>query len=331
MRYMKAERAISEDPSVAIKGHLRRMVELAQLVEKASLTEDPELRTMAVQYYRAEAESLVVGAKTDNFTSSPHDAAIEVAEAYLTAAFKGDVEAALKLAAPESLAASRRLLEGLKGLGDVESDGKPFSIRSVQIAARDAITVNTHVQRIDRTSNSPVTREVVVALKQANGRWLVTRFGVQAPSTPLNQRGRTPNSVRDGVPSELAIPRGNKLATPRTPKEESTPKETKVFSLKHAKAGDLQQTLSQLLELDSPDLRIAVDARTNRLLVHGTAERVEVVQALIIQLDEPSAVKESLPLPEDPNITNDPPATNRRIPEETLKPPLQQQPAGARP
>jgi hypothetical protein len=43
-----------------------------------------------------------------------------------------------------------------------------------------------------------------------------------------------------------------------------------------------------LLDLDNPDLRVAVDARTNRLLVHGTPDRMEVVQALIIQLDEPS-------------------------------------------
>jgi len=331
---------------VAAKGHLRRMEgELTevkgQLLTRRKATDD-ELKYFitSTRFYVYEAKELVKKAEraplantavnANDAASSPHDAAIAVAEAYLTAAFKGDVEAALKLAAPESLAASRRLMEGLKGLGDVESDGKPFRISSVQISAPDAITVNTHVQRIDRTSNTPVTREIVVVLKQANGGWLVTRFVVQAPPTSLNQRGRT--SASGGVRPELTIPRGNKQATSRTPKEESTPKETKVIVLKYAKAADLSQTISQLLEINNPDFRVAVDARTNRLLLHGAPDRLKEVIPLIEELDVPSAVKEALPMieiPKDPDVPGTVPATDPRPAQDSL--PSPRSPADTKP
>jgi type II secretory pathway component GspD/PulD (secretin) len=88
---------------------------------------------------------------------------------------------------------------------------------------------------------------------------------------------------------------------------ESDPKGTRVIILKHAKASDLHQTISQLLELDSPDFRVAADARTNRLLVHGTRERITEVLDLIKELDVPGAAsteprppQESLLVPGQP-------------------------------
>jgi hypothetical protein len=305
MRYMKTERSISQDPSVAVKGHLRRMEELAQLVAKAKATEDTELRTMAAEYYRAEAESLLDGANPDKVAESPADAAIKVAEAYLTAVLKGDTDAASKLAAPGSLAASKQLMESFKDLVPVESDGSPISFNAVQVSGRgEQITATGQIQLVGKGPNDHLSGPFSIDLKQTNSRFRVTNFAIFSPRYAPSRNSLLSKSSQSSFPS----------SAPNT-----APKATKVFSLKHAKAADLSQTISQLLELDNSELRVAVDARTNRVLVHGTREKMEDVEALIQELDVPSAVKEVLPSIE-PGAPSDA-ATDRVPAQESLPSP----------
>src|SRR5262249_22093906 len=63
-----------------------------------------------------------------------------------------------------------------------------------------------------------------------------------------------------------------------------------IFTLKNADANELSATLRQLLVDDakgaSKKLRIAVHESTNSLLVQGTREDRESIQAIVQQLDE---------------------------------------------
>jgi type II secretory pathway component GspD/PulD (secretin) len=180
---------------------------------------------------------------------------------------EGNYDEAAELAVPGSLATSRELMDGIKDL----VSGKSISVLAIQNSGQRTTVLMQEAQSADNKTDDRARTQFTVILEAKDGRLLVTNVAVHAArprarparNSPLNQSGRTPTSA-------------------------AAPKETKVFSLKHARAAELQQTLSQLLELDNPDLRVAVDARTNRLLVHGTPDRMEVVQALIIQLDEPS-------------------------------------------
>ena len=60
--------------------------------------------------------------------------------------------------------------------------------------------------------------------------------------------------------------------------------ELRIFSLQYANAGMLAETLKQLFRED--DLSIVPDARTNSLIVRGPSERLRVVDALALRLDE---------------------------------------------
>jgi type II secretory pathway component GspD/PulD (secretin) len=73
--------------------------------------------------------------------------------------------------------------------------------------------------------------------------------------------------------------------------------EIKLFSLKHAQAGEVAKTLKELLR-DSTDksgrttrtvLRIATHASTNTILIQGTSEDLEAVEAILTRLDIQSA------------------------------------------
>lgn len=66
--------------------------------------------------------------------------------------------------------------------------------------------------------------------------------------------------------------------------------EVNIFALKHADAGSMAKMLKQLLQgPDSRSLSIAVDDRTNSLVVRGGREQLEVIEAIIARLEEKSA------------------------------------------
>jgi type II secretory pathway component GspD/PulD (secretin) len=58
----------------------------------------------------------------------------------------------------------------------------------------------------------------------------------------------------------------------------------KVFKLVNAKADVAAELLAEVTK--EHRLRVAVDARTNSLLVHGNAEALEVCEALLLKIDE---------------------------------------------
>jgi hypothetical protein len=228
-------------------------------------------------------------------------------------------------------------MESFKGLAKLESDKNPIRIGSVQDAGRGEITVTSEVELASKIATNRTLGTFTVNLRQSNGRrFLVTNiavyqttlFDAPARTSLLLPGGQTPILADDGVPAELRSQRGNKSARPTT-KTEATTKETKVIVLKYAKAADLSQTISQLLELNNPDFRVAVDVRTNRLLLHGTPDRLKEVIPLIEELDVPSAVKEALPMIEIPKDPDVPGAVKKTEPaRENLFDTLPTQPAG---
>jgi len=65
--------------------------------------------------------------------------------------------------------------------------------------------------------------------------------------------------------------------------------ELKIFHLRFAAAAELAKVLSSVFEKEP--VRIAVDERINALLVHGPPEKLAMVEALLLRLDEQSPQK----------------------------------------
>jgi type II secretory pathway component GspD/PulD (secretin) len=78
-----------------------------------------------------------------------------------------------------------------------------------------------------------------------------------------------------------SVPEGGKTA------EAAPPLVTKVFALSHARASEMAKTLLPILE--GQRITLAADERTNSLIVHGSADVLDVASALISRLDEAQA------------------------------------------
>lgn len=62
----------------------------------------------------------------------------------------------------------------------------------------------------------------------------------------------------------------------------------KVIAIKHASAQDISKVLSSLIRVSNKDtIQIAVDSRSNSILIAGAGERQDAVENLIAQLDRP--------------------------------------------
>jgi hypothetical protein len=64
------------------------------------------------------------------------------------------------------------------------------------------------------------------------------------------------------------------------------PRELRVFALKHADCGAMQSLLGELLA--QRELTVAVDPRTNTVLVQADSDTMSVVEAILLRLDEPA-------------------------------------------
>jgi len=77
----------------------------------------------------------------------------------------------------------------------------------------------------------------------------------------------------------------------RTDSDESG-RQIKIFSLQYARAEDLSRTILSIMDPRvSGDAQIACDSRTNRIIVNAPREFNEVVEALLLRLDEPTAAE----------------------------------------
>jgi hypothetical protein len=199
-------------------------------------------------------------------------AAHQAAQEYLGAILQGHFDVAAARSVGGSATASRKGMERLKEMVNARS----IPVVAVQLTGRGtAIALTEDVQLTKPQPDGSDKGPLVITLKLENDQWLVSDldFGAKAlehyRKTALS---RLPESEGDG------------------PKDETTTKQIRVISLKHAKAADLAKTISELLDVRGSDLRMSVDARTNRVLIHGPQERIDEVSALIQALDEPSAV-----------------------------------------
>ncbi|MGN6136143.1 MAG: secretin N-terminal domain-containing protein [Aureliella sp.] len=65
--------------------------------------------------------------------------------------------------------------------------------------------------------------------------------------------------------------------------------ELKLFSLKHAEAETLTQTVQPLFENTSESPMIMVfDKRTNTIIARGPASELQILEVVLMRLDEPS-------------------------------------------
>lgn len=69
--------------------------------------------------------------------------------------------------------------------------------------------------------------------------------------------------------------------------------ETQIFELRNSRATELHNALMQVA---GDQLKIAVDATSNRLIAQGDAVKMESFRALLSRLDEPASQAESAPL-----------------------------------
>lgn len=69
--------------------------------------------------------------------------------------------------------------------------------------------------------------------------------------------------------------------------QEAPPRELKIFHLKFIEARNAGGTISQVLE-GNQNMRLAVDGRTNSLIVSATAEQQRQIEALLMELDKRS-------------------------------------------
>jgi hypothetical protein len=70
--------------------------------------------------------------------------------------------------------------------------------------------------------------------------------------------------------------------------QEATPQELKIFHLQFIEARNAGATISQVLE-GNQNLRLAVDGRTNSLIVSAPAEQQRQIEALLSELDQRGA------------------------------------------
>jgi hypothetical protein len=125
---------------------------------------------------------------------------------------------------------------------------------------------------------------------------LVSRAGAQEPppakpsqktqpadTAALERRVATLEAQLAGLKKEIERLRGE-LKTPAVAKGE-----LKIFTLKHAKAGEITRVLQELLrEKDGQSPRIVGDPGSNTVLVRGSREQLEMIEAVITRLDEAS-------------------------------------------
>jgi hypothetical protein len=296
-RMMRAEQLHFGNAAEAARNHLRRMSDLEVLVKAEAKRDDKEtdeynFLISAVQYYRLEAEKLfeeaTVRAQQDwdvpDTALTSHDAAIGTAEKYVRAVLQGNTEAAAKLAVPGSIAASKRLMEGFKGFTSAES----FTVRAIQGVGLEASVgdqTKVSIEEAQPAESGEARAQFTISLVLKNGHWLVTNFS--AHKTAPRQ-----NNTALGAPSRPAV--GSTLmrqpqdADPFGAPPAAGAKETKVVVLGHAKANDIATTIATLnRDSDSPGFAIAVDDRTNRIIVRGPTERIAEIVELIKQLDVP--------------------------------------------
>jgi hypothetical protein len=65
----------------------------------------------------------------------------------------------------------------------------------------------------------------------------------------------------------------------------------KIFSLMNARANEAARIVTGLMEIDSPDLRLSVDERTNAIIARGRTETLAVIEALLMRLDQKAETK----------------------------------------
>jgi hypothetical protein len=87
---------------------------------------------------------------------------------------------------------------------------------------------------------------------------------------------------------------------PRPTKAERAPRQLKVFHLQRASAREIMTVLRQVID----DAQLAMDERTNTVIVSAPKEALEVAEALIMKLEEAA---ESAPAPSvDPQVPAEP-------------------------
>ncbi len=74
--------------------------------------------------------------------------------------------------------------------------------------------------------------------------------------------------------------------------DQPQPTQVRVFTLQHIATAGTQETLARML---GDRVRIAVDEVGNRVIAHGNAEQLDVVEALLMKLDESPAEQAEAP------------------------------------
>jgi uncharacterized phage infection (PIP) family protein YhgE len=118
-------------------------------------------------------------------------------------------------------------------------------------------------------------------------------------STVWAQESPVLDEVKAATASEATPPNANTSPFSRDPVESASieavqsvePTQIKVFVLQYCQAADTARLLQELIS--STTFRAVADERTNSVIVTGTTEQLETIEALLRRLDEPRKTPEA--------------------------------------
>jgi type II secretory pathway component GspD/PulD (secretin) len=156
-------------------------------------------------------------------------------------------------------------IDGGDVIADIKFERSSVAGRPAEAADANAAPQGTNTVSVQTTVRAKTGEPLLVGGRQTGGKeagqtWLVLTASVAAAR---------PEAVPEPKPAAAKGPVD----------------ELKIVQLKHAAAAALANVLHDTFAREP--IRIAVDERTNSLLLRGSPERLEAVLALVARLDEP--------------------------------------------
>jgi type II secretory pathway component GspD/PulD (secretin) len=166
---------------------------------------------------------------------------------------------------------------------------KKATAAQVYVSAKLAASVANPVITGSPTKNSHLTAfelrytkasKAASVLKQLLKAGDVSLVAVEDTNSLLVQASQANTDQVRALLANLDVPSQNSPAS-------KPPKVIRILPLKYARANDTAQEINVLMD-DAKECKLSVDQRTNSLLVSGTDDTINEIQALVNHLDRPT-------------------------------------------
>jgi hypothetical protein len=152
-----------------------------------------------------------------------------------------------------------------------------------ELDARHRQTVETLAQALRSGDASDEAAKVAVA------EWQQQQAQIERERKSLQEQTQQLDAAAAQIAAEAARRQQQQLAAQRQQERGALPANatTKIYSLRNSQASAMARVLSEIL--DRKNIRMAVDERTNSLIVLGEQDTNNMVEALLLRLDEAAA------------------------------------------